>query len=707
MGRGLRSRSFRGAIIRVGVALLCVLGPRAALADRILVEPNPRDRGYIPIEELSHEILIEPSEGFDALMRVRTALYNASNTTEDFVHLIALPADAELIGVRTARDGIWSEDEVVHSGDGVQAPRRLDEVGVADFTAFATSLETRGTKLAAAKVFGWGIESGETVQVELLVRVRPTLRGSRWTVDLPRRGTQQVIHDRRGVLVRNPTGSGKFWVDNQMYERAVVDTRGADGATIAWTANLGRGRGLLGQAEAVPNLPADGAGGTLRLYLQAGTMPHRTPDHLSFLFDASSSVRSDLRSDALRVARHLLSSRHDEFTVDALAFHREVVPLLPTPVLASSALNLDASFRRAGLLDAPPRAGTNIVAALQSALRRVPEGSKIPTLVVFSDGMFPRVADAPINELLALIQRASQPPQIVLVIDDPLLARTGLGARHPASEFAAQIGARIRSIELNTLDSYDIEGILSAPRVVGDIRVRSTNTIKFGEYPTDLIGGNIEIVEGTYRTAKPPKSITVRALSGRTRMRAKVPVRTVPRRGRAFVSTADEIQRDGLAESLQAPRWYRESMEEAFRAELGRASFNAHDRVGMLSQELMSLYLRRRVLPLVRACYNEALKRDGTIGGRVIMSYQIAKGEVMMASVSTRSLTTADPVFDQCLERAAWKLEVPAGRLDTQRYDVRYPVQLTPPEGGKAPSLDSELSPLVKMMLSGAEILAR
>ena len=148
-------------------------------------------------------------------------------------------------------------------------------------------------------------------------------------------------------------------------------------------------------------------------------------------------------------------------------------------------------------------------------------------------------------------------------------------------------------------------------------------------------------------------------------------------------------------------------MEEPFRAELGRASFDTQDRVGTLSQELMVLYLRRRVLPHVKACYNEALKRDGTVGGRLIVSYQIAKGEVMMASVSASAVTVNDPAFDTCLERAAWKLEVPAGRLDTRRYDVRYPIHLTPPEGGKAASSESEVSPLVQMMLDSAEILAR
>jgi hypothetical protein len=707
MAFGLRGRWFRRARAHVGFACLCALTPRPAVADRILVEPDPRERGYIPVEELSHEVLIEPGQGFDATMRVRTALYNASSTRVDFVHLLALPHGAELVGLRTARDGVWSEDEIVESAPRGVPSLRVDDADVTTFAAFATALDTRGADLAAAKLFGWGLESGETVQVELVVRVRPRLRGSRWSLDLPRRGEQQVIHDRRGVLVRGATGARRFWVDGRESTGKIVATRGADGATVSWAAALGRGEGLLAHAEAVPNSAAAGAGGTLRLYLQAGTQPHTAPDHISFLYDASSSVRGDLRDDALRVTRQIVDSQTTSLTVDALAFDRDIVPLMSAPIDATTLPDLRASFRHAGLADVPARAGTNIIDALRKALERVPDSSRAPTLIVFSDGMFPRIGAEPLNELLALLRRLPHAPQIVLVVDDPLLARAGLGAAHPASEFAAKIGARIRSIELNTLESLDMNSILSAPRVIGDIRVRASSSTTFDRLATGLIGGTIETLEGRYTTVKPPKSISVRALSGRSRMRARVPVKTVAPRGRAFVSSANSIERITLAESVQAPQWYRPSMEETFRAQLGRASFDTDARVGALSQDLMSMYLRRRVLPRVKACYNEALRRDGTLGGRVVVSYQIAKGEVMAAAVATTSLSAQDPSLDRCLERAAWKLEVPAGRLDARRYDVRYPVQLSPPEGGKAPSSESELSPLVQMMLDSAEILAR
>ncbi|MGB1701041.1 MAG: hypothetical protein ACPHRO_13875, partial [Nannocystaceae bacterium] len=395
------------------------MAPRVASADRLLVEPDPRARGYVPIEELSHEVLVEPGEGFDATMRVRTALYNASNSTVDFVHLVALPEDAELIGVRTARDGVWSGDSVVRSPATPRSVPPLDEMGVAAFSAFATTLDTRDAKLAAAKVFGWGIESGETVQVELVVRVRPTLRGSRWTIDLPRRGEQQVIHDRRGILVRGQNGARKFWVDGQASTGKLVDTRGADGATVAWAATLGRGRGLLGHAEAIPNTSPTKPGGMLRVYLQAGTQPHQAPDHLSFLLDASGSVRGGLLMDASSAARRLMASTDHALTVDALAFDRETVPLFPGAVPVTSAPNLHDSVQRAGLIDAPPRAGTDIVGALDQALRRLPPEAQAPAIVVFSDGMFPRVDEANTEALVELLRATSRSPQIIFVIDDP------------------------------------------------------------------------------------------------------------------------------------------------------------------------------------------------------------------------------------------------------------------------------------------------
>ena len=78
-----------------------------------------------------------------------------------------------------------------------------------------------------------------------------------------------------------------------------------------------------------------------------------------------------------------------------------------------------------------------------------------------------------------------------------------------------------------------------------------------------------------------------------------------------------------------------------------------------------------------------------------------------MSAVSTEALNARDEKLDACLLEAAWKLNIPAGQLDATRYEVTYPIQLTAPEGGRAPSESAPLSPLVEMMLDSAEVLAR
>jgi hypothetical protein len=45
--------------------------------------------------------------------------------------------------------------------------------------------------------------------------------------------------------------------------------------------------------------------------------------------------------------------------------------------------------------------------------------------------------------------------------------------------------------------------------------------------------------------------------------------------------------------------------------------------------------------------------------------------------------------------------------MDGQVYRVRYPLTLTPPEDGKAPTTPSEPDPFVELLVEKAAVLAR
>ena len=305
MGRWHTAR--RALVLACGLALTA---PSSARADQILVEPDPDSRGYVPIEELAHEWIVEPdaegTEGAEgaAIVRVRLALHNASAVTRDFIYLTALPVGAEVRGLRTARGGVW-RSHVEVSGTDPFAARVESPPPLGDFAAFAVPLaraengpEDPAARLGGVQIFGWGLPSGETVQVELVLRVQAVLRGGRWSLDLPRRGEQSVLARTRRVLVRSPNGdTPRFWTDDRP-AAAVVETRSADGTTVAWPARSVRTQGLVARAEATTRAPDDprGPGGSLRVLMQAGLQISPAPDHLSLALDTSSSVDADLPS---------------------------------------------------------------------------------------------------------------------------------------------------------------------------------------------------------------------------------------------------------------------------------------------------------------------------------------------------------------------------------------------------------------------------
>ncbi|HVI01700.1 MAG TPA: hypothetical protein VM869_23450, partial [Enhygromyxa sp.] len=116
--------------------------------------------------------------------------------------------------------------------------------------------------------------------------------------------------------------------------------------------------------------------------------------------------------------------------------------------------------------------------------------------------------------------------------------------------------------------------------------------------------------------------------------------------------------------------------------------------------------LRSRVLPRARACYNQALTRNQVLAGRVELQLEVGKGEVMMAGLGPAQLNYADDRLLECLETAAWAMDVPAGNLDTQIYVINYPLEFVAPAGGEPPRTGEAADPMFERLVRSAEVLA-
>jgi hypothetical protein len=78
----------------------------------------------------------------------------------------------------------------------------------------------------------------------------------------------------------------------------------------------------------------------------------------------------------------------------------------------------------------------------------------------------------------------------------------------------------------------------------------------------------------------------------------------------------------------------------------------------------------------------------------------------MMAGLTKSALNYDDPRLLECLERAAWAMDVPAGNLDTQVYVINYPLAFTAPEGGQPPHTGAARDPMFERLIRSADVLS-
>ena len=674
-----------------------MIAPPSARADKLRAEQFEGESGYVAVEELSFETILEAGPGYSATLRIRTALHNSSLSARDVVNAIGLPFASQVEGIRVLKDGAWigGAATTVASEQSRRAPG----------TVFVRRmLPANRFDNPGAEVIAYGLGPDETLQVEVVVRVFPRLRGEAWELDLPGRGVGSLAlaPDRR-VLVQGLRSGESFAVDQESSGgKPFLLSRAEDTVTVSWPSQLRSTEALEVSAEVEPG-PEGFDDGALRLYLRLGEDQVSDPQHVVFLIDHSKSTESADDDDVLAMAEGLLDALPSSTTFDAIAFHRSATALFADR----------GSFPRAGspkdrialrqAVTAHPRdQGTDLETALAEAARRSKEGRGRTLIVVATDGMFPSSTspDDVAQAFEVALGGRKDRPEVVFVVDEPMLQRTGLPISHPAALVAAALGARISLESIAQLQGLQARGLLATPRVLGNLSVELPQGVELDDpVPEGLVAGSFVMLRGHY-VGQPPRSLRVDGTFGPRQVSRKVrPTSTAPL-PEAFAAATQSPLDEAVREGFSAPPWYLSRWDREARASIAQAGrFGRNKKRGYLDQKVFRHYLTTRVLPRARACYNDALTRQPEIGGRVVLKIEVGKGEVMMARIAETDLDPKDPKLDPCLTAAAWRLDATAGVEDRQIYRLRYPLRLVPPPEGKFSGSVTPLSDEVMELL--------
>ena len=697
----VRALGSRLALTTLLAGAAVLLAPTSAAADQLSAEQHDGERGYLAVEELSYEALIDASDGYSATLRVRTALHNASSSPRDAVQSLALPPTAQLRGIRVARDGRWTDGMGTAIHD---EPERRDPGTV--FARQLPPLERGG--LTAAEVVAFGLEPSTTIQVELMVTVYPRLRGNHWELDMPARGHDQInlASDRR-VLVKGLRKDEPFWAEGTSNRgKPYIVTSGRDGITVRWPAHLAKQQVLEGHYELTPG-PAGFDDGEFRVYVRLGQTAPPRPDHVVLAVDRSLSTSSLLQGQTHRMFTGLLDALPPSTTFDALGFARRVTPLLDVP--KGSAPRASDAAARAALqraLDANEREpGTDLVATLVAAVERAKAlPAKRPMIVVVTDGMLPVSVDAAqvSRAFEKAVGRRGTRPDVLFVVDDPMLVRSGLDPAHPMAKIAAALGARISLETVAQLQGRTDAGLLASPRVLGKLEVPLPETMVLEQPPpSGLVAGNFVLLTGRYE-GKPAPALELRGELGGDEVVVRLRGDQQERLPQALAAAVRAAPDQAAGEGYVRPPWYAAEDERTAQLSIAQAGRGGVERKGYLDRKIFRHYLTTRVLPRARVCYNHALGRDPAQAGRAVLHMEVAKGEVMLAGTDEVDIESADDTLVACLAEAAWSLDIPAGELDDKVYVLRYPVRLVPPVDGHSADVVEGLSEDQMMELMAA-----
>ncbi len=666
---------------------------------QIDLQVNP-ERGFQVIQELSYEAIVVGTDGYRADLRLRVALHNASNREQDTVLSLALPRGAEIHGLQVAHNGVWTPGKV--AGIAPEPGRR--EPGTVFVRPLAPVSEG---DLPGAEIVAFSLEPATTTQVELTLKVPVRLRGDRWELELPARGedTEGLAGERR-VLVKPPTSKTTpavphFWVDgNSNGGQPFVVTHPDERATVSWPKEQGAKASSNSPLEAhldvLPDAPRSPSG-RFRLYLRLGAAAAPRPDHVVIVVDRSRSTTPSMHREAVAAIGGLFDTLPAGLTFDAISFARKARPLLPDGAAFPGVHDRAAREQVAAALDAGTREqGTDLAAALALAGKRIAtRGAKRPLVLVVTDGMLPLGAGpAPIGQVFADslgVRKGGERPELIFVVDEPMLMRTGISAEHPIAVLAAGLDARI---SLTSLTQHGPEGdaafarnLLRAPGVLRELTVAlPAHAVLEHSPPTGLVAGSVVVLAGSYKHG--PPSVQVRGKLGKTRPQLRPRPEAMPAPPTAFVATVRPTGLEQAAvEGFAVPPWYGRKHQRSAQLGITWAGRGRNSDRGHLDEKIFRRYLGTRVFPRARVCYNQALGRSQQLAGRVMFEFEVGKGEVMLATADPTGLSERDPVFERCLTEAAWMLDIPAGKLDDQIYRVRYPLVFNPPKTGR-PALD-------------------
>jgi hypothetical protein len=490
------------------LALTCCLGPAVmsphARADRLSSEQFDDEGGYLAVEELAYEAILEASAGYTATLRLRVAMHNASLSPRDAVHALALPFASQVVGARVARNGQWSDAKPTRFSS---QPGRRDPGSV---FVHHVDPESAGD-IPGAEIVAFGMDPGATIQVEIIARVYPRLHGGQWELDLPARGRDRLgLAGERRVLVTGLPAGEDFAVDEQRSGTSpFILTRPEDMVTVAWPARMKSTGVLDGRYEVTPGPPGFDDG-RFRVYLRLGPTPAPKPDHVVVLVDRSRSTATRLKTQTINVVHGLFDALPQSTTFEAWGFSRHVVPLVgdgkaPTVSDAAARRKLETA------LEGTERSqGTDLAAALGRAAERSRKGKR-PLVIVMTDGMLPPSLgpEAIAKAFEAGVRSHGTRPEVLFVIDDPMLMRSGVTPEHPVARVAAALGARISLRSLDDLGRGAGLELLGSPRVLGDLSLALPENMTLDTpIPTGLVAGSFILLHGHY-IGMPPKRLDI------------------------------------------------------------------------------------------------------------------------------------------------------------------------------------------------------
>jgi Mg-chelatase subunit ChlD len=685
LGRVL-DRLLRHCSLAALVGAAALAGPTPALADSLIVDPQINsERGYSPVEELSYEWIVEGMVGMRADLRIRVALHNTSARAQDAVLSLALPRGAELHGLRVARGGAWSNGKMT---DLVDEPGRRDPGAI--FARWLPPAELGD--LPGAEVVAFSLDPGSTTQIEVRALVPPAMRGDRWELVAPERGESPLglVRDRR-VMVTREGDAARFWVDGGANDGApFVLTKASERVTVGWPVTQPQARaGARLSAHMEAQRGRGGEAGDFRLYLRLAASEPVRPDHVIAVIDRSRSTAPEMHREIVAALSALFDALPAETTFDAISFARRPRALM-TATRPPSVRDEAARRQLAIELDAGTREqGTDLAAALALAGERLrTSGARRPVILVFSDGMLPAsIPPQAVEAALAgaLGGRRASWPEVIFVVDEPMLARRGLRPDHPVATMAAALGARI-SLETVAQRGQEARELLAAPRVLSELAIDLPRGATLtSPAPSGLIAGNVVALEGRFEGSRPPQ-VRVRGRQGARKIAVAPTVAELSPPPSAWVASVGAASVEALAsDGYAAPPWLTRYHQRLARLSIMWAGRGGQLDRGHLDERIFRRYLLTRVFPRARACYNAALTRDQTLSGRVSFEIEVGKGEVMHAMIASQSMSRSDPIFEACILEAAWALEVPAGQLDEATYRLGYPVAFNAPAGGKPP----------------------